>query len=265
VLRTLMSSILGAAVDDGLLAKNPTRARSVKAPAVDRRRIESWSPEQVAAVRAALPARFRAMADCGAGLGMRQGEVFGLAVGDVDFLRRTVTVRRQVKRVGSRLVFGPPKGGKQRQIPLPESVALALAEHISGCPPGTVTLPWQAPGGKPATAGLLFTSPGGERRALDRNNWNTFTWRPAVRSAGLPAGRDSGYHQLRHYYASTLLAAGVDVRTLAEALGHADPGFTLRVYTHLMPDSADRIRQAIDGGTAAADGTTTARQTGNLR
>ncbi len=43
-----------------------------------------------------------------------------------------------------------------------------------------------------------------------------------------------------------LLDAGESVRALADYLGHADPGFTLRVYTHLMPSSEDRARQAID-------------------
>jgi integrase len=43
-----------------------------------------------------------------------------------------------------------------------------------------------------------------------------------------------------------LLAGGVDIRALAEYLGHSDPGFTLRTYTHLMPSSADRMRKAVD-------------------
>jgi site-specific recombinase XerD len=43
-----------------------------------------------------------------------------------------------------------------------------------------------------------------------------------------------------------VLPDGVDVRTLAEYLGHSGPAFTLRVYCHLMPDSPDRVRQAID-------------------
>ena len=37
---------------------------------------------------------------------------------------------------------------------------------------------------------------------------------------------------------------GVNVRTLAEYLGHSDPAFTLRVYCHLMSGSPDRVRQA---------------------
>ena len=53
-------------------------------------------------------------------------------------------------------------------------------------------------------------------------------------------------HALRHYYASVLLDAGESIRALADYLGHADPGFTLRVYTYLMPASEDRARRAID-------------------
>jgi site-specific recombinase XerD len=67
-------------------------------------------------------------------------------------------------------------------------------------------------------------------------------------------------HALRHFYASTLLAHGVSIKELAEHLGHADPGFTLRTYTHLVPSSYERARQAIDGvfGLKSADGLETA-------
>ena len=53
-------------------------------------------------------------------------------------------------------------------------------------------------------------------------------------------------HAARHCYASALLEDGVNVRAVAEYLGHNDPGFTLRVYAHLMPSSDDRARQAVD-------------------
>ncbi|OPG11525.1 tyrosine-type recombinase/integrase [Microbispora sp. GKU 823] len=49
-----------------------------------------------------------------------------------------------------------------------------------------------------------------------------------------------------HTAASAWLSAGVDIRTVAEYLGHADPSFTLRTYTHLMPNAADRARKAMD-------------------
>lgn len=59
-------------------------------------------------------------------------------------------------------------------------------------------------------------------------------------------------HALRHHYASVLLDAGETVVALSSYLGHHDPGFTLRTYTHLMPTSEGRTRKAVDtalGGT----------------
>ncbi len=51
--------------------------------------------------------------------------------------------------------------------------------------------------------------------------------------------------QLRHYYASVMLAGGVSIKELAEYLGHSDPAFTLRVYAHMLPCSHDRARAVI--------------------
>ena len=53
-------------------------------------------------------------------------------------------------------------------------------------------------------------------------------------------------HALRHYFASVLLDAGEIIRAVSDYLGHSDPGFTFRVYTHIMPSSDDRTERAID-------------------
>jgi integrase len=82
-------------------------------------------------------------------------------------------------------------------------------------------------------------------------------WKVALEKAGVierrvegvqawGSSRENGMHALRHFYASALLADGVDIRAVAEYLGHADPGFTLRIYTHLMPSAEDRATAAID-------------------
>ena len=53
-------------------------------------------------------------------------------------------------------------------------------------------------------------------------------------------------HAGRHFYASVQLEAGTSIRALAEYLGHSDPGFTLRTYTHLMPQAEDKAKRAVD-------------------
>jgi hypothetical protein len=59
----------------------------------------------------------------------------------------------------------------------------------------------------------------------------------------------------RHFYASVLLAQGVSIKELADYLGHADPGFMLRTYTHLVPSSHERARVAVDGVFGRSDAT----------
>ncbi|SDE18326.1 tyrosine-type recombinase/integrase [Rhodococcus tukisamuensis] len=53
-------------------------------------------------------------------------------------------------------------------------------------------------------------------------------------------------HDLRHFYASGLIAAGCDVVTVQRALGHSSPTVTLNTYSHLQPDADDRTRRAGD-------------------
>lgn len=118
-----VSAILGAAVEDGMLAKNPASSKAVRAPRLDAARVVPWSTERVDHVTAAHPERYGAVPAVAAGCGLRQGEVFGLAVEDVDFLGRWLLVRQQIKLLHGKPVFAPPKGGKTREVPLPEVVA----------------------------------------------------------------------------------------------------------------------------------------------
>ncbi|MEU3887259.1 tyrosine-type recombinase/integrase [Streptomyces sp. NPDC029041] len=256
-----LNAMLAAAVDDRLIPYNPCRSSSVRAPKPEARRIVPWSRERVLAVRSALPERYRAMVDLAGGCGLRQGEVLGLAVEDVDFVEGVVHVVRQVKLIAGRQVFALPKGGKSRTVPLPESVARALEAHTAQYPLAAVRLPWRSVDGSPATASLFFRN--AEGRPVIRNVFNEKAWRPALDKAGIPRGRENGMHALRHFYASVLLDAGESIKALSEYLGHHDPGFTLRTYTHLMPSSEKRTREAVnrafEGGPDADDGPTTAQ------
>ncbi|OLZ62007.1 hypothetical protein AVW11_24060 [Streptomyces amritsarensis] len=82
-----VSAAFAAAVDDGLLSKNPCRARSVPVPKPAPPRVTPWTIAQVLAVRAALPRHLgpRSTVDFASGCGLRQGEVFGLSEDEIDY------------------------------------------------------------------------------------------------------------------------------------------------------------------------------------
>jgi integrase len=259
-----VSTILSAAVDDELIAKNPCSAGSVRRPRVAARKVVPWPATRVHAVRDVLPDRWRIVVTLAAGLGLRQGEVFGLSPDDVNFLRGEVEVCRQVKLLGGRQVFALPKGGKVRTVPLPASVKEPLAAYLAGFPARPVTLPWDDLDGRPETVRLVVTTR--ESTAANRNYFNTHVWKPALAVTAVEPSRENGCHALRHFYASVLLDGGESIKAVSEYLGHSDPGFTLRVYTHLMPSSAERTRKAVDAVLAAGpDGTFMAHRDENRR
>ncbi|MGW0592526.1 tyrosine-type recombinase/integrase [Streptosporangium sp. NPDC002607] len=145
-------------------------------------------------------------------LGLRQGEAFGLAVDDIDLAAGVVHIRRQVKILnGRQTLFALPKGGKVRDVPLPESLALRLSDHQLTFPPVEIILPWRAPEGPPHSAALIFTTR--LHSLINRTEFNRFVWKPTLIKAGIPATRENGFHMLRHHFASVLLERGVSITT----------------------------------------------------
>ncbi|MFF4403693.1 tyrosine-type recombinase/integrase [Streptomyces sp. NPDC001404] len=273
------SNILEYAVDDGKIPKNPCKAKTVSPPAPPEYKARAWSRERVAAVRGALHERFRIMADLGAGAGLRQGEVLGLSVDDIDEEAGLLHIRRQVKKIGSKLVFALPKGGKTRTVPLPIHLARRLKAHLQQFPAQAVTLPWGDPrppktdretkDRAPQTHRLVVTTVQG--CAIRRDQWNMRYWKPALVAAGViapgkvvvrpnperPGGgglkviqfeesREHGFHSLRHTFASVQLHARESVVAVSKWMGHADPSITLRIYAHFIPEANNRGRQVMD-------------------
>lgn len=267
-----VSAVFTAAADDDYLHRNPCQASSVRAPAPGGTRVVPWTSQRTFAVRAALPEEYRAMIDLGAGCGLRQGEIFGLSTDGIGFDTGWLHVTVQVKVSNGKLVFARPKRDKERDVPLSDRVAHVLKCHVEERPPVSVTLPWLRPDGPLVTKRLLFTRTDGGG-AVRRTDFNTRVWKPALVKAGVipepepgerhMSARENGMHALRHFYASVLLDAGENIKALSTYLGHTDPGFTLRVYTHLLPSSEGRTRRAVDGlyeGTdSAPDGPGTAQ------
>jgi integrase len=146
------------------------------------------------------------------------------------FLERLVKVERQLLDRPSRL--GPVKTKHAvRTVPAPTFALEALSAHLATF------------GSSPD--GLVFTSP--TTGGMVARNGLMHSWRRAVDAVGLDGVTP---HDLRHHYASVLLAGGESVVTVAARLGHGSPTVTLNVYGHLMPDSETRTRAVVDAGWA---------------
>lgn len=171
---------------------------------------------------------------CARSPGLRLGEAAGVQVGDVDFLRRTLTVRRQVQRAPKGGVdIRPPKYGSERVIYLAPGLVQILARHLEGV--ATADPP-----------GWLFR---GQRDNPPHQNDVDYWWRKA---RGLGRGETPRLHDLRHFYASGLIAEGCDVVTVQRALGHRSATTTLNTYSHLWPSAEDRTRAAAERILSAA-------------
>lgn len=164
-----------------------------------------------------------------AGTGVRQGEAFAVTTDRIDLLRRQLRVDRQLVLLpGDGPAFAPPKTyASNRTVPLPQVVVDAVAAHMAAQPPGV--------------DGLLFTNDDGE--PIRRTRFSG-VWRPAVKAAGAPVG--TGFHALRHYYASLPIRHGESVKVVRARLGHSSAAETLSTYSHLWPDNEDRTRAAVD-------------------
>lgn len=224
VLVQLVRSVFSAAGVDRVIGVTPVQRITV--PRSESPRVVPLSLVEVRHLVDVMPTRCRAMVLTQARLGLRLGELLGLQVGDVDTVRRVVRVRHQLARDTSGLV--PCKTPRSvRDVPLPVVVAEAIAEHLAQFP---------------SESGFLFTAARG--RPWWQMDYTSRFFRPAVAASGLPEGTTT--HDLRHHYASVLLAAGESVVAVAERLGHENATLVLTTYGHLLPDSEERTRRALD-------------------
>lgn len=226
VYRTV-SAVFRSAVRDRMITVSPCEAVALPR----RTQIEVVPPtvEEVRVLLDAMPARYRITGFLAAGAGLRQGEALGLTVDRVDFLRRQLRVDRQLQTPGrGQPYLAPPKSpASTRVVPLADVVLEALAEHARNFPVGP--------------EGLFVTY--GDGRPVRRNRFGAM-WRQTVARAEL--SQAFRYHDLRHHFASALIAGGCSVKVVQKALGHASARETLDTYGHLWPDSEDLTRRAID-------------------
>ncbi len=161
--------------------------------------------------------------------GLRAAEIAGLRIRDVDLTDGHIEVRQTYKKIDGVWTFGTPKSARSvRDVPvLHKGLLLALKTHklahpYSGNPDA---LFW--PGRHPKTHVLDYDRPANTTSILRH------TIRPAATAAQLPA--TIRFHDLRHTYASMMLAAGFKPFQVSRWMGHASVNTTDTVYGHLYP------------------------------
>lgn len=159
--------------------------------------------------------------------GMRRGELCALRWSDVDLEVGMIEVSRSVVVVPGGFAEKSTKTNRGRAVAL-DSVGVAmLSQHRSN------TERWGAEAGAEVFADAFVFSPLVEGTTPFRPDNVTSFFIRVRNEVKAPTVR---LHDLRHFTATQLIGAGVDVRTVAGRLGHSDPSVTLRVYSHAIED-----------------------------
>jgi integrase len=217
---TVRCAIYKRAVQRGDVAINPTR--DLNLPAVRGGRDRIATPEEAAALIAALPSDLRAVWSTAFYGGLRKGELRGLRWEHVDLAAGVVRVEQGWDSVEGKILPKSRKG--QRRVPVPAGLRDALTEHRMGSwPEGFVF------GRGPEQVFAPTTLTDHADKAWKAAELDRLT-----------------LHEARHTYASLMIAAGVNAKALCEFMGHSSIQVTLDKYGHLMPGAESEAASLLD-------------------
>lgn len=221
VVRTI-SAIYNHAIEDGIVAANPALrpGRFIKTGS-RREKVDILSPEEGDLLLQAAEKYFSRpypLLLCAMRTGMRQGELLALEWGDIDWNGNFIEVRRAVWQG----ITGTPKSGKTRRVDMSDRLKAVLQQHHARMKAEALKAGHSVPE-------LAFTSEAGT--PYDGTNVLK-SFRAALRKAKL---RKIRFHDLRHSYASWLIANKESLAYVRDQLGHSSIQITVDLYGHLVP------------------------------
>jgi integrase len=220
----ILAGILDDAVKSRRLASNPSRLVD-NLPKKNTKKhvyLQADDVDQLAAAAGARGVIVYVLAYCG----IRWGELVALRAGDIEFLRRRLSIHRNAVWVGQECIVGATKGKESRSVPVAAFVLDMLSVACKGKAPGD----------------LVFPSDEGGYLARPKSGRGWFAL--AVKRSGIDPTITP--HSLRHTCASLTVSAGGNVLALARMLGHKDASVTLRVYSDLFDSDLDALGIALD-------------------
>ncbi len=247
--------VIGIAVEDGQITKNPCRNMGRLLSKVKRQRsgeveqVSAWSRAEVTTlldVAKEEEPTFHPLLSFLLSTGCRRGEALALKWEDIDFGDARISIRRSVSR--GRL--GTPKSGKARSVVLSPALSSALSDLLDKRRRECLKHGWAS------VPEFVFCSETGG--LLNARNVGR-SWDRLRRKAQAHGVRPLRLHDARHTFASLAMAAGKSVRWVSSQLGHASPELTLRVYAHAMREEETDLSFLDFGGTKRHPGGTKRR------
>jgi integrase len=224
--RTILFMGFKQAVKWLLLTRNPVEA--TERFKTTKREMPLWTPEEAAKfLDAARSHRLYALFYLAISSGLRVGELLALEWSDLK--GDTLHVQRSIGWVDGQLVVSTPKTERgKRKVKLDKATLAVLESHWKQQEAERVKA-----GEKYHAQGILFANRHG---AYTKPRKLSQRWYELQILSGVPQIR---FHDLRHLNVSLRRKLGQDAKLIADQVGHADPSFTMRLYTHLFQDELE--------------------------
>lgn len=236
---SFISDVFSYAVKMDLLSDNPCRKVTIPKGEVKEKPIYSQEEMELLLTRiSGEPTKYRAFFFLIAYSGFRRSEMLGLEWKDVDFEHNVITVKRTSNYTAGRGTYTDTTKTKrsQRVLKISPYIMGILKELKDEQDDEALRL-----GDKWVETDRLFVKWNGE----PMNNQTPYGWlKEFCEKNELPF---YGIHSFRHFAASALISAGLDVTTVSGALGHCNSGTTLNVYSHMFQNAQARVAEAMDG------------------